>query len=150
MQNNNNVEISMVYKPKIGGDTPYGVMTCWDCDDADPTQGGSEMAWFKTQAEQLDYYMQQLKEHGGLDAEPALKYHQTGKQYIEQAQDNYDEPWALMYTISTTNLCDMQNDECKGNKFYTDADWAITHWCEKHFNNAVADGTFKEVTNGRA
>lgn len=79
-----------------------------------------------------------------------MNYTLTGKYYYEPSvvdEENTieEEKFELITTKSDKNLCDMQNDECKGDTYYTDQSWAITHWCEYHFNENVKKGIFKEL-----
>lgn len=79
-------------------------------------------------------------------------YQSTNRKFYEisDVNDNGLTPdesaWGLMYVDSDENLCDNQSDgTCVGKRYYTDTAWAITHWCQKHFDELVRDGTFVEI-----
>ena len=50
-----NIQVNKVYNPQYT-DTPYAVEILTDCSAKNPTQGGSEIEWFATKAEQTTAY----------------------------------------------------------------------------------------------
>lgn len=71
-----------------------------------------------------------------------MSYTLTGREFKETINDT-DDIFGEMVTKSEKNLCDMQDNECKGNNFHTDDQYAITHFCTPHFNELIKNGTFK-------
>lgn len=77
-------------------------------------------------------------------------YERTGKFYVETVAglvDATEEPWELKSRTTPDNLCDNFHLGDCDNKgiYYTDDFWAMTFYCDKHFQASVADGSFKLI-----